>query len=669
MPRLSASPLRRQLACALALLALAAPVRAQLAPADAAAQMGRGINLGNTLEPPTEGAWNNAPAQESLFEAYREAGFSTVRVPVRWDQHMGRSAPFTIDEAWLSRVEQVVDWGLERDLFVILNAHHDDWLKLDYDNPTLQARFDSLWSQVATRFQDKSDKLLFEIFNEPFEPMTLAQTNDMNARVLPLIRRTNPTRLVLYSGASYSSLPQLIAADVPDDPYVMGYYHSYDPYEFGLLGQSTWGSAADRATLSQAFDRIASWSQATGVPVVLSEFGAIRTADYNSRMRHYAAFVVGALEAGIPFQAWDDGGDFRIYDRPAGEWEDVKDILISTDPDGPNRFRATLQSDTLAALAWDAPSGSAGLDVQRRTEGSDWETIAQLASDVTAYTDTLGTAPRDYTYRVISRSLEGPDAYSYPQEVRVLPTRRAPFGGTPVALPGTVEAEDYDAGGEGLTYHDADADNVTGAYRPDEGVDIEARADGGYHVAYVEPGEWIEYTVDVPETARYTLTAYVASLDGGGEFTISASASTTGVLVAPRTGGWETFVPVTASVRLGAGEKVLRFQVRDPLAAPFNFDRMVIERSATATDDGPSPAIALQARPNPARQRVVVTRTGPAREARLEIVDALGRQVRSLRFEGVSQEVDVAALPAGIYLVRLESDGETLARTRFVVVR
>lgn len=76
---------------------------------------------------------------------------------------MGDSAPFAVDPVWMDRVEQVVDWGLERDLFVILNAHHDDWLKRDYDNPTLQARFDSLWSQIATRFQDKPDRLLFEM--------------------------------------------------------------------------------------------------------------------------------------------------------------------------------------------------------------------------------------------------------------------------------------------------------------------------------------------------------------------------------------------------------------------------------------------------------------------------------------------------------------------------
>ena len=115
--------------------------------------MQKGINLGNTLEPPLEGGWNNPPAQEYYFDLYKEAGFSTVRIPVRWDEHTMDTLPFTISSSWLARVEQIVDWALERDLFVILNAHHEDWIKQNYTNALYRARFDSIWSQIAVRFQ------------------------------------------------------------------------------------------------------------------------------------------------------------------------------------------------------------------------------------------------------------------------------------------------------------------------------------------------------------------------------------------------------------------------------------------------------------------------------------------------------------------------------------
>ena len=81
------------------------PLSAQLTPQQAIAEMGRGINLGNTLEPPTEGAWNNGPAQESFFDTYLEAGFGNIRIPVRWDQHTGNTTPFAVDENWMDRVE------------------------------------------------------------------------------------------------------------------------------------------------------------------------------------------------------------------------------------------------------------------------------------------------------------------------------------------------------------------------------------------------------------------------------------------------------------------------------------------------------------------------------------------------------------------------------------
>ena len=667
----------------LAVLLAAASASAQMTPADAAAQMGRGINLGNTMEAdPTEGSWNNKElVQERYFDDYAAAGFSTVRIPVRWGTHMGNAAPFAVSAAWMDRVEQVVDWALERGLFVILNSHHDDWLKRDYSNPRLQARFDSLWSQVATRFQDKPDRLLFEMFNEPFSPMTLAQTEDMNARVLPIIRRTNPTRIVLYSGASYSSRPDLISAQVPADDYVMGYYHSYDPFLFGLRGQGTWGTASDRRDLDNAFSSVVAWSARTGVPAALSEFGAIKHTlqgtegntitgdiDYNSRMRFYGAFVVGAVQAGIPFQAWDDGGDFEIFQRASSDWNEIKDILISTFPDGPNRFAATAR-DSLAVLAWDAPGpGIAAQVVERRFGDEAFATVAEVAASATSYTDTL-RAPGTYDYRVVARATGGPDRLSYPQRVTILPTRRAPFAGTPVALPSAIEAENYDVGGEGLTYHDTDAANIPGAYRPDEGVDIEARTGGGFQVARIAAGEWLEYTVTVPDTDRYTVTAYVASPDGGATFTVGGPASRTNTLTAPPTGSFQTLAPVSGTMRLGGGEQTLRFQVSDGNVAPFTLDRIVVERFGTALEDDRQPATEMQLFPNPARQRLTVAGVAAVPGRRVEVYDALGKRVLDVALTQENQTLALDGLAVGAYVLRVVGDGATLAQRPFVIVR
>ncbi|MEM6336563.1 MAG: glycoside hydrolase family 5 protein, partial [Bacteroidota bacterium] len=158
----------RRLAALCSLLVCPVLVFAQLTPETAAREMGRGINLGNTLEPPLEAGWNNGPAQEFYFDDYKAAGFETVRIPVRWDRHTAESAPYDVDASWMDRVEQVVDWALARDVYVILNTHHEEWIKADYGNAALRDRFDAIWVQIAERFKDKPEKLLFEIINEPF---------------------------------------------------------------------------------------------------------------------------------------------------------------------------------------------------------------------------------------------------------------------------------------------------------------------------------------------------------------------------------------------------------------------------------------------------------------------------------------------------------------------
>ena len=107
-----------------------------------------GINLGNVLEAPTEGAW--APvAQEYYFDEYKAKNFTHVRIPVRWDKHMGTAAPYTIDATFLARVHEIVSWGLARNLTLIINSHHDDWMDNKDNFSSMLPRFLALWTQVA----------------------------------------------------------------------------------------------------------------------------------------------------------------------------------------------------------------------------------------------------------------------------------------------------------------------------------------------------------------------------------------------------------------------------------------------------------------------------------------------------------------------------------------
>jgi Cellulase (glycosyl hydrolase family 5)/Secretion system C-terminal sorting domain len=391
--------------------------KAQLSPQDAAKGMTRGINVGNTMEPPTEGAWGNPPLQEHAFDDYKNAGFTAVRIPITWDGHTSTTSPYAIDAAWLARVEQVVDWGLQRGLFITINAHHETWIKNSFTAANV-ARFDSIWSQIAARFKSKSDSLMFEIINEP-HPMTMANVNALNAQVLKIIRRTNPTRIVSFSGDMWSNSDELVTAAIPDtsDKYLIGYYHSYDPYPFGLIGTGRYGSAADINATKAKFDQVTAWSKRNNIPVLLGEFGVIDTADYNSRMCAYGTVVDQALSHGVPSFAWDDGGWFPVYNRITGGFNEIKDILIHMYPQSPNGMKIGETGNHAIRLQWhNRNTEDDSIVIERRAgiSSASFGVIGEVASTDSAFIDTSTSAGTPYYYRLRVTMKDSVELQSYP---------------------------------------------------------------------------------------------------------------------------------------------------------------------------------------------------------------------------------------------------------------
>jgi probable HAF family extracellular repeat protein len=155
-------------------------------------------------------------------------------------------------------------------------------------------------------------------------------------------------------------------------------------------------------------------------------------------------------------------------------------------------------------------------------------------------------------------------------------TPSTPFGGTARAVPGTIQAEDFDSGGEGVAYHDTNTANDGGACRS-TGVDIEATLDtgGGCDVGWIRVGEWLKFTVNVAAAGTYTLEARVASAGAGGRFHVEANGvDKTGALTVPDTGGWQSWRTVSKAVTLAAGVQVLRvaFDANGPNGAIGNIN-------------------------------------------------------------------------------------------------
>lgn len=634
----------------------------QITPWEAAAQMQKGINLGNTLEPPIEAGWNNPAAEEYYFDLYKEAGFETVRIPVRWDEHTSKTFPYTIDSNWLNRVEKILDWGLARDLFIVVNSHHDNWIKENYTNPDIRERFDSIWSQISVRFKDKSEKLIFEVLNEP-HGLDKTQNDDMHARIISIIRKTNPTRLIIFQGHDWGGSNELLQAAIPDDNYVIGSFHSYDPYRFGLLGEGTWGSSTDITTLRNKFNGVKSWSDTNGIPVILGEFGSLRICDYNSRMKHYKYYVEFAQDYGFISCAWDDGGDFRIMERETKDWLEVKDILIYSSSNSPRSPKSKLVNDTVIELSWiNSVYDNDSIFIERRTEYGRYHKIASLAGDASIYQDINPDEDMYHYYRIISHYNRGEEIYSHPlREFMPVYTikERGLFLGYPLPIPGIIEAEDFDTGGEGLSYHDMDERNIAGAYRPDEGVDIYDIIGVGFHIGNALPGEWYEYTVNVEEEAEYTASFHIATLVAGGTFSVTIGEIESGILSTQNSFSYLETKAVSTTMNLLAGEQILRFTVIDN--PKFNIDKFEFVKNSTDNINNIIANMEFKIYQDQ-NKNIVIDYEHFSEIKKIQIYNSLGKLIYLNNNPANNPIINLPDLEEGIYILKALSDGKMLSR-------
>jgi endoglucanase len=309
-------------------------------------QLGRGINFGNMLEgSPGEGSWGPR-LSEALFDKAKEAGFSTIRLPVRWSNHAQKTTPYTIGEAFFQRVDFAVREAIERDMNIVINMHHHRQLcgdTLDYgesavDPSVLDARFVALWKQIAARYRNApANRVLFELYNEPNTRCDGTRWNNLAKAALAEIRKTNPTRIVVLGPSRYNGVDGLPHFDVPNDPNLIVTIHNYDPFRFTHQGMTddwnewlgtTCCSAEQVAELRKNLDGAVAWARGR-YPLWVGEFGSNEKADYASRVR-YTRTMRDEMEArGLTWSYWELASIFGILDPNTLQWKtELRDALI-----------------------------------------------------------------------------------------------------------------------------------------------------------------------------------------------------------------------------------------------------------------------------------------------------------------------------------------------------
>lgn len=126
--------------------------------------LGKGMNLGNALEAPEEGDWGMV-IEEEFIQLIKDAGFESVRIPIRWNAHSAINEPYKIHDSFFERVDEVIGWAIDRDLAVMINIHHYNILM---ETPQAHRnRLSEIWKQIASRYKDYPEEVVFEVLNEP----------------------------------------------------------------------------------------------------------------------------------------------------------------------------------------------------------------------------------------------------------------------------------------------------------------------------------------------------------------------------------------------------------------------------------------------------------------------------------------------------------------------
>lgn len=319
-------------------------------------KLGMGWNLGNQLDAHNNGVagetvWGNPKATQALFDKVKAAGYKSVRIPVTWLGKFGEAPEYKIDNDWLDRVAEVVGYAENAGLNAIVNIHHDGgdskyWLDIktaavnDEKNAQIRQQIRAMWSQIAGKFRDKGDFLIFEAFNEIHDGKwgwgdnrtdggkQYRCLNGWNQEFVDAVRATggnNASRLLVVPGyctnIDFTVSDMVLPEDTAKDRLIVA-VHYYDPGDYTLNAKySEWGHTADPSKkapgsneeqVTEAFVKLYDKFISKGVPVYIGEMGCGNRATEHEQkfQRYWFEYVVKAAKTyGMSTFVWDNGAE------------------------------------------------------------------------------------------------------------------------------------------------------------------------------------------------------------------------------------------------------------------------------------------------------------------------------------------------------------------------
>lgn len=297
--------------------------------------IGRGINFGNALESPNEGDWGMV-IKESYIQAIADAGFNSVRLPISWSTHITNTYPYTIDPTFLHRIDEIMNWCLQRNLAVIITIHHFDNLYNYPDNAVYKNMFFAIWNQLTDHYLSiDHERLFFEVLNEPEVNLTADKWNLLMPQIVDSIRSKDTDRTLIIDGPNYAYHASLVDLNIPESiQNVIVSTRYYLPYQFAQQGSwwntwtdmnqflgTTWtGTDSEKKSVLTDLAFIKNWSTTHNRPITIGEYGSIMYADNQSRLT-WTNYVRTQFENnGFSWSYFDFGVVFKVYSLIENKW-------------------------------------------------------------------------------------------------------------------------------------------------------------------------------------------------------------------------------------------------------------------------------------------------------------------------------------------------------------
>lgn len=303
-------------------------------------RLGRGVNIIG-YDP----LWldkSRSRFKEKHFRLIREAGFQHVRINLHPFRHMGEAPQFKFQPEWINTLDWAVEHSLKNGLGVVLDMH--EFGALGHDPHGLKPKFVATWQQLAERYHDAPDSVIFEILNEPNQLLTPAIWNEYLKEPYELVRQSNPQRTLIIGPAWWNGIDYLHELQLPaQDRNIIVTVHYYHPMRFTHQGAAwtpeykdlsgvVWlGIEEEKQAVIRDLSRAQTWAERENRPLYLGEFGAYDRAEMASRARYTRFIARQAEQMEWSWAYWQFDSDFVVYDIDRDAWvEPIRDALVGS---------------------------------------------------------------------------------------------------------------------------------------------------------------------------------------------------------------------------------------------------------------------------------------------------------------------------------------------------